>query len=296
MRALVTGGTGFVGRALVARLDALGVDTWRFATSLATAGRDIGGDVTDPDDVETAFDIAKPSHVFHLAGTRTRSTLDGEVARLMAVNVLGTQCVALSAARRSIGRLLVLGSAEEYGPITPPFREGDEERPVTAYGKSRLIATRGALHIGEVSDLDVVALRATVAYGPGQASDMFIAGLVESLLGDRPFGMTDGFQTRDFLYIDDLVEALILAARARTSVPRVLNVGSGVPVPIRDVALMAERLAGRSGLVRLGVRSLGEGEAIDYAVDFSAARDALGWRPATGIEAGLKRMLRARRG
>lgn len=296
MRALVTGGTGFVGRALVGRLDALGVETWRFAKSLTTAGRDIGGDVTEPDDVERAFAIAKPSHVFHLAGVRTRSSVEEEIARATAVNVLGTQCVALNAARRQVDRLVVLGSAEEYGPIAAPFREDDEEQPVTMYGKSRLIATREALHIGEVSDLEVVALRATVAYGPGQASDMFIAELVANLVTDRPFEMTAGFQTRDFLYIDDLVEALVLAAQAQTSVPRLLNIGSGVSVPIRDVALMAEKIAGRSGLVHLGVRSMGTGEASDYAVDVSAARDALNWRPVTGIEEGLKQTLRAGRG
>ena len=186
-RVLVTGATGFVGRALCGHLLANGVNVIGIARRVPpSSAHVVRGDVRDRERLESVFRRFRPTLVFHLAGDRAR---DGDASALPAaleVNALGTVNVVSCSAQFGCSRLVAVGTAEEYGPIATPFAEDDREAPTSTYGISKLAGTRLGLAAGRLGGIEVTVVRPTIAYGPGQAPDMFLPALLRSLVDGNP--------------------------------------------------------------------------------------------------------------
>jgi UDP-glucose 4-epimerase len=134
--------------------------------------------------------------------------------------------------------------------------------------------------------LPVVTLRPALMYGPGQDESFFIPGLIAACLTNRVFAMKNGEQTREYLYISDLVDASLAAATAPAAPGLVLNIGSGIEYRIDDVAALIMSLAG-SGMVSVGSRSERERGLQRLVCDPGRALQVLGWRPRVSIQEGL---------
>lgn len=277
------------------RLRRDGASVWGLSSRRDGDGAALRADVRRPIEVEAAMMTVRPTHVFHLAALRERSRDWSRLSAAMAVNAFGTACVVASAARVGAQRVVVMGTVDEYGPIPVPYREGDAESPRTVYGITKLAGTRAALEVGEVTGVEVSVLRGSVAYGPGQPEDMFLGSLLAALVAGREFAMTSGDQLRDFVYVDDLVEGLCLAAREKVAAGRILNIASGESVPIHAVAHLAKSLTAGSGTFKLGAMPPRDGEVSDYAVATNAAVEVLGWKPRVPLEEGLRTAIRALR-
>lgn len=306
-RALVLGATGFLGTHLVAHLDSLGIETVRVGGPRTEHKRDSDGSTAEPGErlADRYIDICdlaevgklmrevEPSHVFHLAAVRNRGVAPVDLSCSIQVNVSGTANVAVSAATAGVNRLVVAGTAEEYGPIAVPFAEVDVERPVTTYGISKMLATRASLACGEMTDLAVTVLRISVAYGPGQSESSLLGGLVSSLTRGEHFAMSYGEQTRDFVWVSDVVEGLVRAALAPRAAGSIVNFGSGSPVTVAEVARATAAAAGREELLGIGEIPIRQGEAVEYSLDLTKCEKVLGWTPPTKLEDGLRMMLAA---
>ncbi len=293
--AFVTGSTGFLGRALVARLRDEGVPVVGFSRRGGPVPGEVAGDVCRLSEVEHALRSAQPSHVFHLAALKERRATVDSLPKALERNAIGTTNVLLAALRADCRRVVVVGTAEEYGPIDAPFRESDAERPTSVYGVSKLAATRASLAFEAATSLEVVVMRPGVAYGPGQPRDMFLGALLDALLRGRRFAMTTGEQTRDFVFVDDVVAGLVSAARAPGVSGRVLNLGSGRPVRVRDAAELSQELVGVTGLLEVGRVPLRAGEALDYWLDPTTTRELTGFRASVELADGLARTIRTLR-
>ena len=105
--------------------------------------------------------------------------------------------------------------------------------------------------------------------------------------------MTPGEQIRDFVYVEDVVNAYLAAGRAKAGFGGIFNIGSGVPSRIRDVAAMAASLLSGRELLEIGVKGYRAAEVMDYRVDISRAEKVLGWRPETDLETGLRLTIEA---
>jgi nucleoside-diphosphate-sugar epimerase len=291
MRALVTGAAGFIGTALVSALRARG---W---TVQATAREARSGcdalDVTDAAAVTRA--LAHCDVVFNLAAHRGRPM--GELDEATRVNTLGPANLLAAAARRPDAppRIVLVGSAEEYGrsPILP-LHEQSATLPLSAYGASKLAATQLALAAASV--VPVVVVRPSVVYGPGQPLPQLVASVVRAALEGSECTLHGGTQTRDLVYVDDVVEALILAAEQADGAARgtVINVGSGEERTVREVAENIVALAG-AGTLTIGPASTRPGDVMRLRYDVTRARELLGWMPRTPLEEGLRRTLEIER-
>jgi UDP-glucose 4-epimerase len=136
--------------------------------------------------------------------------------------------------------------------------------------------------------MPAVELRPTLAYGPGQPPDLFLPALIQALAEGRRFPMSGGEQTRDFVFVADLIEAVLAALVTPEAAGRVINVGSGQPVTLAELARRVEGAMGAEGLVGLGEVPYRTGEVMDYWVDASLALDLLGWRPCVALDDGLR--------
>jgi UDP-glucose 4-epimerase len=299
VKALVTGGAGFIGSHLVDALVADGhevhvvddLSTGRVANlepALEQGAELHTEDVTDAAWMADLAAIIRPEVVFHLAAHLDVRRSVADPAFDAAVNVTGTAAV-LDAARGAGARMLVLAStAAVYGRAGElPARETSPVSPLSPYGASKAAAESYLALYTRLHGLPTLALRMANVYGPRQDPEGE-AGVVAIFAAAAAAGTPavvfgDGLQTRDYVYVDDAVEAFLVAGRS--SARGVLNVSTGRETPVREIA---ERLD-----VAVECAPPRQGELVRSCLDPSAARCALGWQARTALADGLSR-LRAR--
>ncbi len=305
MRALVTGGAGFIGSHLVDALVERG-DEVVVLDDLSTGRREnleqaLGKgraslreiDVTDSDAAFAAFEEHAPEAVFHLAAqidVRISVADPGFDARL---NVGGTVNV-LEAARRSGARRFVFsstgGAIYGEGDDRPlPFSEDAECLPDSPYGQSKLAAEGFVDHYRRVHGLDAGSLRFGNVYGPRQ-DPHGEAGVIAIFCGKAAGGGSptvygDGRQTRDYIYVGDVVSGMLAAAERGASGP--LNLGTGEETDVLRLAELIGGLAGREDFAPV-MAPAREGEVQRTVLDPSRSAEQLGWRCEVPLERGLE--------
>lgn len=301
MRILITGGAGFLGAALANRLvreghtvlaldDLSAGDPQRLDSRVVLAR----GDVRDVPRLWTL--LQGVDLVYHLAARVSvpESILYPRIYQ--DVNVGGT--VALLEAMRDAGvrRLVLASSGAVYGdqPVQPVHEEL-LPRPRSVYAVTKLAAEHFVLTLGRLWGFEVIVLRIFNAYGPGQPLPAAHAPVISRFLKQAIEGGTlvifgDGTQTRDFVYLDDVVEALVAAGERTGLNGELINVGSGREISINELADIVMRVVGRR--VPVIHSPAQDGGVARLCADLRKAERLLGYRPRVFLEEGLRRMLR----
>jgi GDP-4-dehydro-6-deoxy-D-mannose reductase len=243
MKALVTGAAGFVGRHLVALLHAEGDEVVALDQS-ATPG-DAGAplDVTDAEAVARAVDAAAPDVVFHLAARSHVGDSWGDDDELDRVNVGGTRAVVDACRETAVARVVVVGSAEQYGAVPPdhsPIGEDTVQAPLSPYGRSKRDAEVVALGAWRDDGVPVVCVRAFNHTGPGQSPAFFVPGFASRIAAaehgsDDEIDVGNLESVRDFTDVRDVVRAYRLLAHHGTA-GEAYNVCSGEGVRVAELA------------------------------------------------------------
>ena len=292
MRAAVTGGAGFIGShvvdALVARGDEVHVVD-NFATgrreNLNPAATVHEHDIREP--LASLFDEIRPEVVVHLAAQADVGTSVEQPLFDAEVNVLGTLKV-LEAARPH-GAQLVFSSTGGaiYGECERPAREEDERRPLSPYGTAKLAAEEYLATWNRLHGTRHVALRFANVYGPRQLAKLeggVVAIFTDRLrAGERVTIFGDGEQTRDYVYVGDVVAA-VLAAFGRDG--GVFNVGTGTETSVNELFETCRQVAGVDAeATHAPARA---GDVLRSVLDVSRSERELGWRPQTPLAEGLR--------
>ena len=302
MLALVTGGAGFIGSHLVDALLARGdevivvddLSTGRrenLADALGRGAELIEGDVTDPTEVPSLMEARRPDVVFHLAAQIDVRVSVSDPAFDLRVNGGGT-IVMLESARLAGTRRLVLASTGGaiYGEGRDrdlPLGEDAECLPDAPYGQSKHAAEGYLSLYRRLYDISTVALRLGNVYGPRQ-DPLGEAGVVAIFCGALLNGRTprvfgDGEQTRDYVYVADVVDAM-LAAGGSTAVGT-FNVGTGAETSVLELGRMIAAACEQPFEPEMAPPRAGEVQRI--AIDSSRAAAELGWTPNTSLQEGL---------
>jgi UDP-glucose 4-epimerase len=307
MRALVTGGAGFIASNLVDALVARGDDVLalddlssgraeNLDSALAAGARLIEGDIADPAAVDAAFADLKPELVFHLAAQiDVRRSVADPVFDLR-LNVGGTINLLAAAVRSDVRRFLFASTGGAiYGEGADrelPLAEDAECRPDAPYGQSKL-AAEGYLDLySRLYGLPAVALRLGNVYGPRQ-DPHGEAGVVAIFCGALLDGATprvfgDGRQTRDYIHVDDVVAAFLAAAASDAG--GAFNLGTGREADVFAVGEAIARAYGVEFAPEMAPERPGEVQRIAIASDRAASE--LGWSAEVELEDGLARTAR----
>ena len=205
-------------------------------------------------------------------------------------NIIATQRLLEAAAAAGVSRFVYASSSSVYGPEDRPLVESTVPRPLSPYGASKLA---GEVLVGAYAQergLSTVSLRYFSVFGPRQRPDMAAHRFIEALLDRRPLPVYgDGRQARDFTFVADVVAATSAALTASVPSGSVLNVARGEPVEVRDlIAILADELGVEPVIVHRPPRA-GDTPRTEGCAD--AARELLGWEPATDLRIGLRRQV-----
>jgi nucleoside-diphosphate-sugar epimerase len=257
-------------------------------------------ELSDRAGLEDCVRRVQPDFVFHLAGSTSDrgrdkgcvETAGDRSVQAYDVNLIGAlRVLQATASQASSARVIRCGSLAEYGDGPVPFREDQREQPVSVYAASQVAATHMGQAVFRQSGLPVTTVRLALTYGPAQSNLFLIPSLILAGLRGLPFDMTDGTQTRDFIYVDDAVEGLLAVAAAPGLAGEVINIGSGEEHAIGAVAAQIVRLTGGRTQLRLGALVPVEGDLRRLVCDPDLSRRVLGWSAATPLEAGLMRAI-----
>lgn len=244
------------------------------------------GDITDQESVKAAIETASPDIVFHLACTPFNLP---EITshQHFQVNVAGTLNI-LEALRESPRiRLIFAGSAAAYGAGSK-LQESHPMEPATMVGVSKACASMLIQTYAKLYGVQTIELRLSGTYGPWEDSVRLIPHVILSALDGRDILLTSGEQQRDFVHIEDVVEALIRGAKSSLAFGTVLNIGSGIGIPIRKVAEEILELMGNPVNLLVGALQLRPDEIMKMSVDITASKESLGWQPQISLTEGLR--------
>ena len=297
MKVLVTGGAGFLGSALANRLVAEGHHV-RVIDDLSAGDKErldprvafVGGDIRD---VPKLWSLLRGVDcVYHLAARVSVPESILYPVEYNAVNVGGTVSLLTASRDAEVKRLVFASSGAAYGEQEiQPIPETAVLRPQTPYAVSKMASEQYVLAIGALWGIETVILRIFNAYGPGQPLPPSHAPAIprflrQALEGGSVVIFGDGRQTRDFVYIDDVVEALVRAGQAEGVVRSILNIGSGVEVSISGLLDTIEHVIGHP-VHRL--ENPEEDVGVSRLVaDIRLAREKLGFEPRISLPEGLR--------
>jgi len=296
-RILVTGAAGFIGCRVVSLLlrDGIRVGAVVHPGSAAERLHEarenpqlvlLEADIASPGAAAALLDEFRPDGVIHLAAAGVHSRVP--LAEMLRTNVTGLARL-LEHPEKLGTRLVAAGSVFEYGACDDDIHEETPCRPHGDYGLSKLLATELLLRR---DDVDWVLLRPFGVYGPWESPGRLVPSLVSGLATDCEVPLSDGGQVRDFVYVEDAAAAFVKALSAPDACRKVINVGSGRGVSVRELALRAATAAGgadRPGekLLRFGARPRREAEPERLVASTATARELLGWEAATPLDEGL---------
>ena len=300
MRALITGGAGFLGSALARRLvegghTVLALDdlTTGDPRRLPPAVLFTRGDVKDVPKLWTL--LQGVDCVYHLAARVRVPESIHYPNDYNSVNVGGTVAVMEAMRDTGVKRVVFASSGALYGEQAhQPIGEDQPPNPNSPYGVSKVAAEYYISTLGALYGIETVSLRIFNAFGPGQDLPPSYPPVIPHLLRQALAGGSlvifgDGGQTRDFVYVDDVVAALSAAATAKGVNRAVINIGSGQETAINELAKQISQVTGRrASLLHNREQSGGVSRLV---ADVTLAEELLGWRPHTSSAEGLRRTL-----
>ncbi|MBI5419763.1 MAG: NAD-dependent epimerase/dehydratase family protein [Deltaproteobacteria bacterium] len=297
IRVLVTGAAGFIGANLARELVTGGAEVhaiirpgtrlWRIeemVPDLVLHSVDLGERAM----VRKTVRSVRPEAVFHLAACGV-SPAHQDRDEILKCNVLGTVNLLEATAPLDCRRFVHMGGSSEYGPKNRPIKECDGTAPVTYYGATKAAASILCRQFARASRLPVVILRPFSVYGYWEAPARLIPTAVKAACSGDEMALTPPGYRRDFIFVEDVVEACLLALKSGGIDGEILNIGSGEQWANEEVVDMVKAVTGREIRVQLGKYPARPSDTTNWVADIRKAGDMLGWRPRHALRLGLEK-------
>ncbi|MCK4318951.1 NAD-dependent epimerase/dehydratase family protein [Candidatus Micrarchaeota archaeon] len=293
MRVLVTGGAGFIGSSLVKEL--LKKNEVVVLDDLSNGKREnipkkiefIKGSITNRGIVEKAVEGCE--YIFHEAAQISVEESIKHPRKTWDVNIRGTRIVLDSALRGGVKKVVLASSAAVYGNNQNiPLKESEEIKPISFYGETKKMNELDAGKYYE-QGLRTTCLRYFNVYGPGQDEDSPYSGVISKFIGStlkgkRPVVYGDGEQTRDFVFVKDVVKANLLAMERGDG--KIYNIGTGKGISVNELVKVIDKVTGKK--IKAEYKEEKKGDIRHSVADVKKAKEELGFEAEYSIEKGIR--------
>ncbi len=296
-RCLITGAAGFVGACLARRLVAERAEVHGIVRDRSNLWRleDIRHqlhlhtlDLADANGLTALVEEIEPDVIYHLAahGGYPEQT---DVDAMLHANVLGTWNLLRACERIDYQLFVNAGSSSEYGFKSAPMREDDLLEPNSYYAVTKATQTHLCRYVARSQQRPLVTLRLFSVYGPYEEPTRLIPTVIRNCFAGRALSLVAPDTGRDFVFIDDVVDALMLTDQLAQHAGEVFNIASGQQRTVREVVEQLVALTGANVKLNWDAMTQRIWDSPHWIAEVSKARDLLGWRAATSLENGLTR-------
>ena len=293
-KALVTGAAGFIGSHLARNLVNAGCDTivllrpisdlWRIS-DIATQMETVHGDIRHIDQDKLSAQLSGIDFVIHLGAAGIDQAAD--IASIVETNVMGTLGMLQLARSLDVERFVYCGSAFEYGDGSMITEDSLPTVPISEYAASKSSGYLLANTFHGRYGLPVTTVRPFQVYGPTESPNRLVPTTIARSLAGAEIELSGGEQTRDFVYVEDVAEAIVAVCISPEAVGKTFNVCSGEEVSIKDAVSTIIELCGGKATPLFGALPYRDTEIWALSGDTSQAKQHLGWSASTNLKDGL---------
>lgn len=289
---LIVGGTGFIGYHTAIKAVELGYNVLILSRKSCPSYRYIPdvtylqANVDNLEHLKWVLSDTKIEYVINLSGYVNHSDFFLDGLGVIHTHLYGLMNLLQSIDKNNILGFVQIGTSDEYGNARAPQSEYERERPYSSYSFAKTATSHFAQMIYRESGFPIVALRLFLVYGPGQNKERFIPQIIKGCLNDEEFPSSAGEQLKDFCYIDDIVDGILLALTTPKAFGEVINLSSGIPQPLRNVITYIKAEVG-GGTPLWGKFPYRKNENMELYADIQKAKDILNWEPKTTLIRGL---------
>jgi nucleoside-diphosphate-sugar epimerase len=300
MRVLVTGGSGFIGSYLIPKLDELGYDVYsleRYVTGRYVLGArtaTVFGDLRDSFAVRKLVREVQPDIVIHLASISPVAYSYDHPQEVFEVNALGTINLAEACLREvsHFRHFLFAGTSEEYGNQTElPVREDAELRPNSPYAVSKVAADKYLHYMRDAYDFPMTVLRPFNTYGRKDNVHFVVERTITQMLQGKTVKLGDPTPVRDFMYVDDHLDAYLACLDNERAKGQVFNFCTGRGISIKELAELIAKLVGFEGEISWSTVPARPLDIKKLVGNYEKAKRMLGWEPKYKLEDGLRKTI-----
>jgi nucleoside-diphosphate-sugar epimerase len=296
-RFLVTGASGFIGACLVRRLAEIGADVHALVREGSDLWRLRGieqkvhlhiGDLVDGDHLRDLVSAVQPSVIYHLAvhGAYPDQT---NADRIILTDMFGTWNLLKACAEVDYKVFVNTGSSSEYGSKQHAMRETDLLQPGSYYAVAKCAQTLVCEHMARADRRPINTFRLFSVYGPYETPTRLVPTLIRRCLAGQDLEMVSPDTARDFVHVDDVVEAYLQVGQLSLQCGETFNIGTGVQSTLRDVVKAVLLSTGAKVKVHWGTMPARVWDTETWLADPSKVRRVLKWAPKTGLAPGIER-------
>ncbi len=293
-RILITGITGFVGKALSNRLKSLGSIVYGISRSVNNNPINLNADILDYSKINKFIKDSGIEICFHLASSSLVEEGQVHPYQTFKINTEGTLNILESARINNLEKVIIASTSHVYGDNSLPYIEKYFTKPSRPYETSKACADVIAQSYAESFNLSVLIPRFVNIYGPGDLNfQRLIPKTIKSVLEGFSPQMWGGKAIRDYLFIDDAVEAYLLLAKVnidKVGANRIFNFGSGNMISVEELIKKIIKISGKSAKIEK-IEDERMGEIKSQYVSWKKASNLLGWKPKISLEDGLRKTL-----
>lgn len=288
---VVTGGQGYLGSFLVKALQEKGADVYIISIEAEKSDRHFPIDITKFEELNAVIQQIQPDIVYHLAASLNRNRNFSIFENMLKVNVTGTFNLLKSLEKTQCQQFIFTSTSEIYGNNASPFHEELLPMPVSPYSLTKVMAENLIKTFSQQYHQNFTILRLFNFYGENMSEDFFISQMINSLKRGEDFLMTKGEQSRDFLFVEDVIRALTLTAINPAAYNETFNVCSGIGSSLASLATFVNQKMDVTAKVKLGALPYRENEVWEMIGDNSKIKEKLGFIPAFSMDLGLEKLI-----
>jgi len=299
-RILITGGTGFIGSNLIRKLSPSNNEVHLLTRNSSDFWRisDIQDDLNiykvelKQKKLEDIVKKINPELVFHCAAYGTNSK-ENDYSKMIKTNLHGTLNLFSALSNLNVKRIVNLGSVFEYGIKSGHrgFLETNSLNPLTFYGITKASQTNIAQYFFKLRSLPVTTLRLFTPYGKFESKGRLVSDIMFAIINNKKLGISSPKSVRDFIFIDDVIDAMLKASKIPNIEGEIFNIGAGKSNPVKKIVEICKKFTNYNNDI-----SLLESQKRDYDIsggkgyaNVQKAKKILHWKPKNSIEQGLKK-------